>query len=101
MALMGSWVFAWHIVGLRCNLLTIHIVAEVGDSIASCINHCYSHVESSRLRTGRATILDVSATNVGKRHIRLRQILSVKNLNVGIGEDRAYQQTGYCTNTIQ
>ena len=37
----------------------IHILAEVGDSIASCINSCYSHVECSRLRTGRATILDI------------------------------------------
>src|SRR6266480_771105 len=48
-----------HIVAFRCNLLMIHILAEVGDSIASCINSCYSHVECSRLRTGRATILDI------------------------------------------
>src|SRR5205809_876532 len=62
----------------------------------SSVDHRYGNVENGRLKTRHSTILDIAALNVSEYNIRLRQILSVKNLNVGIGENRAYQQTGYC-----
>src|SRR5207249_10321727 len=85
-----------HQVTLVRNLLTIHKIADRCNSVPSSVDQRYGHVETGRLRTRHSTILDIAALNVSEYNIRLRQILSVKNLNVGIGENRAYQQTGYC-----